>query len=93
VACGTERRSESAEAAANPAFDKWADGFAEDWVRASPQMATRLKYFAGEEQAALDRQLSLVGEWDYAYGAKAFAARAALAKRGARRWTGSMGRR
>lgn len=40
------------------AFDKWADAFAADWVRLSPQRATGDQYFAGAEQQALDRQLA-----------------------------------
>jgi predicted metal-dependent phosphoesterase TrpH len=40
------------------AFDSWADRFAEDWVRANPQLATSTQYFEGAEQDALDRQLT-----------------------------------
>ncbi len=40
------------------AFDKWADSFAADWVRLSPERATSTQYFAGAEQQALDRQLA-----------------------------------
>jgi uncharacterized protein (DUF885 family) len=42
----------------NKAFDAWADRFAEDWVRANPQLATSTQYFEGAEQDALDRQLT-----------------------------------
>jgi uncharacterized protein (DUF885 family) len=42
----------------NKAFDAWADRFAEDWVRANPQLATSTQYFEGSEQDALDRQLT-----------------------------------
>jgi uncharacterized protein (DUF885 family) len=42
----------------NAAFDKWADKFAEEWVRANPQLATATQYFSGAEQEALDRQLT-----------------------------------
>lgn len=42
----------------NPAFDTWADGFAADWVRTNPQLATSSQYFSGAEQDALDRQLT-----------------------------------
>jgi uncharacterized protein (DUF885 family) len=42
----------------NKAFDSWADRFAEDWVRANPQLATATQYFEGAEQDALDRQLT-----------------------------------
>lgn len=43
---------------ANPAFDDWADRFAADWIRASPERATFAQYFGGAEQAALDSRLS-----------------------------------
>jgi uncharacterized protein (DUF885 family) len=42
----------------NAAFDKWADSFAEDWVRLNPQLATSTQYFSGAEQAKLDRELT-----------------------------------
>lgn len=42
----------------NPAFDSWADKFAADWVRLSPERASAVQYFSGAEQAALDRQLT-----------------------------------
>ena len=42
----------------NAAFDKWADSFAQDWVRQNPQFATSTQYFSGAEQDALDRQLT-----------------------------------
>jgi len=41
----------------NAAFDKWADTFAQDWVRQNPQFATATQYFSGAEQDALDRLL------------------------------------
>src|SRR5688500_2938559 len=78
AACG---RTDS-RAPAAPGFDVWADDFAEEWVRASPQMATRSQYFTGTEQDGLDKQLSLLGEWDWAFGSKAVADRAAQARRG-----------
>jgi len=42
----------------NAAFDKWADQFAQEWVRGNPQFATATQYFGGAEQDALDRQLT-----------------------------------
>lgn len=42
----------------NAAFDKWADQFAQEWVRGNPQSATATQYFGGAEQDALDRQLT-----------------------------------
>ncbi|HEX2851834.1 MAG TPA: DUF885 domain-containing protein [Opitutaceae bacterium] len=63
-------------------FDAWADSFSAEWMRLSPASITRTQYFSGEEQDAFDRQLTLVGEWGDAYGRKAIAQRAALARRG-----------
>ena len=39
-------------------FDKWADAFAADWVRLSPERATSTQYFSGAEQQGLDRLLA-----------------------------------
>jgi uncharacterized protein (DUF885 family) len=61
--------------AAAPSFDQWADAFAADWMRASPQAATSQQYFTGAEQDALDRRLTPITR-------EARAARVALAKRG-----------
>lgn len=47
----------------------------------APQQATRAQYFSGDEQDALDRQLSLIGEWSITYGQAAAQQRAALAER------------
>jgi uncharacterized protein (DUF885 family) len=63
-------------------FDEWADAFTLEWARNSPQLATWTQYFAGDEQDALDGQLSLVGEWGDLFGAAAGRNRAALAARG-----------
>jgi uncharacterized protein (DUF885 family) len=61
-------------------FDKWADGFAADWVRQSPERASNAQYFAGAEQAALDRQLApITAEQRAKYQAMA---RAGLARLG-----------
>ena len=80
AACGRTDSSNPAPASAD--FDTWSEGFAEEWVRASPQMATRSQYFMGAEQDVLDRQLAMIGEWDWAFGGKALAARAAQARQG-----------
>ena len=50
------RTAGAAERAA--AFDAWAEDFAADWVRLSPERATFTQYFGGAEQAQLERQLS-----------------------------------
>ena len=42
-------------------FDAWAEAFAAEWVRLSPERATITQYFDGAEQVALDRQLSSRG--------------------------------
>ena len=47
----------SAAFAATP-FATWSEQFAADWVRQSPEWATFTQYFSGDEQAALDSQLS-----------------------------------
>lgn len=45
-------------AAAAADFDTWAEAFAADWVRQSPEFASGTQYFAGTgEQAQLDAQL------------------------------------
>jgi uncharacterized protein (DUF885 family) len=78
VAC----RSTPTATAPETSFDTWAETFVQDWMRAAPQFATRTQYFSGAEQEALDRQLSLVGEWGVPFGPAAAADRAALARRG-----------
>lgn len=52
----------AAQQQAHAAFDKWADQFAADWVRLSPQGATSSQYFSGAEQQALDRELTPITE-------------------------------
>ena len=69
-------------ARANPEFDRWADAISDDWMRLSPQSATRTQYFSGAEQEAMDRQLTLIGQSGEAFGRKAVEARAAVARRG-----------
>ena len=44
-------------AAATP-FAQWSETFAADWVRQSAEAASFSQYFSGEEQAALDGQLT-----------------------------------
>lgn len=45
-------------AATGGSFDAWAEGFAADWMRLSPERSTSTQYFEGAEQDALDRQSS-----------------------------------
>jgi uncharacterized protein (DUF885 family) len=44
--------------AANADFDRWAESFAADWVRANPTFSTIQQYLPAAEQDALDRQLT-----------------------------------
>jgi uncharacterized protein (DUF885 family) len=80
--CRSPQQGAAPAATTAPSFDQWADTLANEWVRSSPQMATRMKYFPAGEQATLDQQLSLIGEWDYPYGAAAFGARSRIAQGG-----------
>lgn len=68
-------------AAASTPFAQWSEGFAADWVRLSAERATFSQYFAGEEQAALDSQLT---PWVPATRER----RAALAREGLQRLGG-----
>lgn len=58
VAAPAAAQAKAAAAKPNKAFDTWAEKFAEDWVRMSPQLATSTQYFSGAEQARLDRELT-----------------------------------
>ena len=68
--------------AAETSFDAWAEGFAEEWVRMNPLLATRTQYFTGPEQDALDRRLALHSSFGEPVGVDAAKAQAALARRG-----------
>lgn len=68
--------------AATPSFDAWVDAFTTEWVRLNPALATRVQYFSGAEQDALDRQLNLRGDGGHAFGRKAIGENAGLARRG-----------
>lgn len=68
--------------ASSPSFDEWADTFTKEWTRTSPQLATRTQYFTGDERDALDRQLSMVGEYGESFGAATVEKRAAVAREG-----------
>jgi uncharacterized protein (DUF885 family) len=41
-----------------PDFSAWAESFAADWVRLSPERVTFSQYFSGAEQAAFESQLT-----------------------------------
>ena len=63
-------------------FDSWAEGFAADWVRSNPQLATMTQYFSGAEQDALDRKLGLTGHFGVTYGRREAEEHKVLAQRG-----------
>jgi uncharacterized protein (DUF885 family) len=54
----TVRVNAPATGSQDAAFLAWSEGFAEDWVRLSPQRASSTQYFSGTEQAALERELT-----------------------------------
>ncbi|MES2902120.1 MAG: DUF885 domain-containing protein [Pseudomonadota bacterium] len=62
LAAPVAAKAAASQQKAHAAFDKWADEFAADWVRLSPQGATSSQYFSGAEQAALDRELTPITE-------------------------------
>lgn len=68
----------TAALAANAGFDRWAESFSEDWVRANPTISTYQQYLPAAEQDALDRQLT-PNTKEYRAGRVA-AAKAALAE-------------
>jgi uncharacterized protein (DUF885 family) len=78
VSCG---RTTTPPAQTAPSFDEWSERLAQDWLRIAPQSATRAQYFSGAEQDALERQLSLVGEWGNTFGQAAARQRADIASR------------
>ena len=47
-----------ARAAAPASIDTFFERFTADWVRADPDLATALRYFSGEEQDRLERQVT-----------------------------------
>lgn len=67
---------------ATPTFDQWAEQISAEWVRLSPQVATRIQYFSGSEQDALDRELTATSAWGGDYGRAASEKRAVLARQG-----------
>jgi uncharacterized protein (DUF885 family) len=64
-----------AQQSRTPAFDRFVDELASDWMRTQPIAATTAQYFSGAEQDALDRQLTPISK-------EARGARVALARRG-----------
>src|SRR5258708_1718710 len=84
TSCGPSNQppAASVSTASSPSFDEWADAFAKEWARNSPQLATRTQYFTGDEQDALDGLLTLIGEWGDTFGVAAAKQRAELGARG-----------
>jgi uncharacterized protein (DUF885 family) len=80
-------------ALANPAFDPWAEAFAQDWVRLDPLNSTSTQYLPAAEQSALDRKLiAQEAEHSTPYSPAIRAEREALARRGLeqlKRWSPS----
>lgn len=70
----------SSSAPVQESFDRFTDELAAEWMRANPAAATTQQYFQGEEQDALDRELTAVdaqiGMPLDAAGVTAFVARA-----------------
>ena len=67
---------------ANPEFDRWAESFTREWLRAEPQSATRTQYLPPADQAAADRELTLTWGDGVPVVAAERAAYVARAKRG-----------
>src|SRR5579883_540651 len=65
-------------AAPNADIDRFFDDFLAEWVRAEPEMATSMRLFTGDEQAALDAKLSDIS--DAAAHTRINRAKAGLAK-------------
>ena len=61
-AAGPTATASAAAQGADAAFASWSDDFAAQWIRLSPERATASQYFSGQEQAALDRQLTPDGK-------------------------------
>jgi len=64
--------------ATDPAFDQWADALTVETMRANPTGATATQFFSGDEQDALDRQLTPITKAHRA--ARVAKAKAALAE-------------
>jgi len=52
-------------AAQNDDADKFFRDFSEEWVRANPNLATATRYFTGDEQNRLERQMTLQSDQFY----------------------------
>ncbi len=81
AACGRTGSAPAPAAESAQSFDTWSENLTREWLKMSPQQATRVQYFSGDEQAALDRQLALMGEWGGTFGVEAANRRAELARR------------
>lgn len=63
-------------------FDRWSDEFAAEWMRYSPQSATRSQYFSGDAQDENDRRLALENVYGGVFGVEESQAQAERARRG-----------
>jgi uncharacterized protein (DUF885 family) len=62
VAVALPAGAEAAPAASRPPLAAFFDSFADEWMRRQPSASTGSRYFEGEAQAALDRQLTPLSE-------------------------------
>ena len=62
VAIALPAGAETPPAAARPPLLAFFDSFADEWMRRQPSASTGSRYFEGETQAALDRQLTPLSE-------------------------------
>jgi uncharacterized protein (DUF885 family) len=62
VAIAVAAGAEVPSSAARPPLAAFFDSFADEWMRRQPSASTGSRYFEGETQAALDRQLTPLGE-------------------------------
>ena len=62
VAIALPAGAEAPPAAARPPLLAFFDSFADEWMRRQPSASTGSRYFEGEAQAALDRQLTPLSE-------------------------------
>ncbi len=62
VAIALPAAAQAPSAAARPPLQAFFDSFADEWMRRQPSASTGSRYFEGETQAALDRQLTPLSE-------------------------------
>src|SRR5262245_63075154 len=62
MAMGLTAGAETPPSPARPPLLTFFDSFADEWMRRQPSASTGSRYFEGEAQDALDRQLTPLGE-------------------------------